>query len=102
MAYPNNFCVTTAYKGPTNSRGSRIEAKCQGGRHTRAYDAELSAVENHEQTARELASYMGHPSEPIGAQLPDYDNYAWIFPKTNAEHPADCLCSRCTGAIGGN
>lgn len=81
MSYPNNMCVITAYHGPTDSHGSRINAKCQGGRHTKPYDAELSTVENHEAAARELASYMGFHTDPISAQMPDFDNYVWVFPR---------------------
>lgn len=46
--------ITTRYIGPTDRRGSRIIARCDGGSVQHAYDHALSADGNHRQAVLTL------------------------------------------------
>lgn len=51
--------VETSYRGPTNSRGSRIIVKAQCGRMTVAWDHALAADENHAAAAEAFIRARG-------------------------------------------
>ena len=46
--------IITKYLGPTNTRGSRIVAKCRNGKKTVSYDHSLNADANHKAAADAL------------------------------------------------
>jgi hypothetical protein len=54
--------ITTTYHGPTNTKGSRITARCAGGSKTVWYDHALSLEANHRSAAYDLAHKMGWAS----------------------------------------
>ena len=56
--------IRTRYLGPTDTRGSRIQAKCSGGTVTVSYDAALDSEGNHAAACRKLAGKMGWPIYP--------------------------------------
>ena len=53
------LAITTRYCGPTDSRGSRIVASCDGKRATVPYDSALEGEENHRQAVIALCDRLG-------------------------------------------
>ena len=58
--------IVTRILSPTDSRGTRVEAKAEGGRVTRPYDPARTCVENHAAAACALADRMDWPAELVG------------------------------------
>ena len=52
-------CITTKYIGPTNYKGSRIKAVCDGGSVTIPYDYSLNIDQLHDRAAKYLMEKMG-------------------------------------------
>ena len=70
--------IKTKYKGPTNTRGSRIIASDEdGNRVTISYPYELSGEAVHHKAAVELCKKMGWEGELIGGSLKD--GYVFLF-----------------------
>lgn len=63
--------IVTKYHGPTNTKGSRLAARCAAKRIVVAYDYELNAGENHAAAAAALAAAMGWSGKLIGGQCAD-------------------------------
>lgn len=59
--------IITTYHGPTNTRGSRIIAKCDAGCLTTSWDFGLDIRENHERAAEALCAKLGWKPEHYGA-----------------------------------
>lgn len=57
--------IQTKYLGPTNTRSSRIVAKCNAGRLTVPYDHEFDGQGNHEQACKALKEKLGW-TVPVG------------------------------------
>jgi len=76
--------ISTRYHGPTNTRGSRITAKCAAGKVTIPYSYEFSGQQAHRIAAETLASKLGwtgqHYGKLAGGQLHNGD-YAFVFAK---------------------
>ena len=51
--------IRTEYKGPTNSNGSRINARCEAGRLTWEWDHAKSPADNHTAAALALFRKLG-------------------------------------------
>lgn len=72
--------IRTRYFGPTNSRGSRIQAKCEAGSVTIGYDHSLNIEGNHRAACVALIAKMEwtdpHYSPMVGGQF-DHDYY-WV------------------------
>jgi len=51
--------IKTLFKGPTNTKGPRMVAKCELGSHTSPYDHALSIGANHLQAAESLKIKFG-------------------------------------------
>jgi hypothetical protein len=51
--------IRTRYHGPTNTRGSRISAKCQGGTLSVPYDHALDDEGNHKAACMALVDKFG-------------------------------------------
>jgi hypothetical protein len=62
--------IETEYRGPTNTRGSRIIARAQAGRISVPYDHALSVQENHDRAASELARQRGWAGVWVGGGSP--------------------------------
>lgn len=77
--------ITTKFLGPTNSRGSRIVAKCQAKRIFVNWDYSLDLDANHELAATELSKRLGWDKAPygkmVGGALPDGIGFAFVFCK---------------------
>jgi len=70
--------IVTRTLSPTDSRGTRVEAKANGGRVTRPYDHARTGAENHAAAARALADHMEWPGELAGALYgPDFRT-VWV------------------------
>ena len=50
--------IRTRYIGPTNTRGSRIQAKCEAKTIYVSYDHALNTAENHMAACRKLADSL--------------------------------------------
>lgn len=74
--------IVTKYHGPSNTRGSRITAKCDAGSITIPYPHELSGSACHRKAAEALIAKLGWTDEfygkIAGGQLPSGE-YAWVF-----------------------
>lgn len=51
--------IQTTFKGPTNTRGSKIIAKCDAGKIVVPYDHALSSEGNHKAAADQLRIKLG-------------------------------------------
>lgn len=77
--------IITKYRGPTNTRGSRILASCQAKRIVVPYDYELSAEGNHDAAAFQLALSLKwvtaflSPMRLVGGGLPDGKGNAYVL-----------------------
>jgi hypothetical protein len=74
--------IQTKYHGPTNTRDSRITAKCASKRITVSYDHALDIEGNHVTAARKLAEVMdwltGWHGSLLAGSLPD-GSYVHVF-----------------------
>lgn len=70
--------IQTKYHGPTNTRGSRLTAKCDAGQAWTHYDHALTGQENHAAAAAALLAKLQWDRYGVwyGGQLPD-GSYAW-------------------------
>lgn len=59
--------ITTTYHGSTNTRGSRVSAKCEAGRLSLPWDHALDSEGNHKAAAQALIKKLG------------WDDRAWAF-----------------------
>lgn len=79
--------IVTKFLGPTNHRGSRVKATCQGGSVTLPWEHAWNPEKNHTNAARELAHRMGwgrgvgNETEIrlVGGSLPDGTGNAYII-----------------------
>ena len=64
------YCpIYTTYKGPTNTKGSRIIAKSSNGfKVTVPYDYSLNSQDRHAKAANELIAKFGWEGEWVGAE----------------------------------
>jgi hypothetical protein len=70
--------IKTKYKGPTNTRGSRIIASDEdGNKVTISYPYELSGEDCHRKAADALCAKMGWTGELIGGSLKN--GYVFVF-----------------------
>ena len=67
--------IQTTYKGPTNSRGSRILAKTPAGRISLSYSHDLNSDRNHSAAAEALARKLGWSGRWIMVGCPSEDGY---------------------------
>lgn len=72
--------VTTKYKGPTNTRGSRVIAFCAAGRVVIEWDDGLNSEQNHARAARALADKFDWNGSLIGGTNAAGE-MVWIFQK---------------------
>lgn len=71
--------IVTRYKGPTNTRGSRVIATAQCGRMVLSWDHRLNSEGNHRAAAEAFAAQWGWDGILLGGTLPDGHSYAWIL-----------------------
>lgn len=72
--------VITSYRGPTNTKGSRIIARSEHTKITIPYDHDLGIAENHRQAAETLRQRLNYPEAAVmlSGELPNGD-YAHVF-----------------------
>lgn len=70
--------ITTAFHGPTNTRGSRIKATAYGGSVTVGYDHALDSFENHEAAAKALQKKLGWSGKLQAGGLPNGKGYCFV------------------------
>lgn len=63
--------ITCTYRGPTNSRGSRVLARSQAGRSTHPWDYALNPDQNMLKAAHAHAAKWGWPGRWVAGALPD-------------------------------
>jgi hypothetical protein len=68
--------IRTRYHGPSNVKGSRIAAKCEGGALSMPYNHSLTLQANHAEAARQLAERLGWVGVYHGGYF-DRDYY-WV------------------------
>lgn len=72
--------IVTQYKGPTNTRGSRIVASAEGvGFIVSPYDDRLDSDGNHEAAARKLCSRQKWKGKLATGMLPDGISRVHVF-----------------------
>lgn len=70
--------IVTTYKGPTETRGSRIVARCDARRMTVPYDHALDAEANHVRAAAKLASALEWSGGWNGGGMPGGRGYVFV------------------------
>jgi hypothetical protein len=76
--------IITTYHGPTNTRGSRITAKCAAGSVSVGYDHALNIDGNHCAAAQALRAKLGWDKGRHGNLVAGYlpsGGYAHVFVK---------------------
>lgn len=76
-----NQAIVTKYLGPTNTKGARVKATCNGGAMTLNWDHEVDAEKNHRRVAAELAiemEWLGK-NRLIGGCLPNEAGYVFVL-----------------------
>jgi len=73
--------IRTRYCGPTNTKGSRIQAKCEAATIYVEYDHALDTEDNHRSAALALATNLGWDSDAHAhAYSGVFDgDYYWVF-----------------------
>jgi hypothetical protein len=71
--------IVTKYAGPTNTRGSRIIAKCEAGSVTIPYPHELSGEDVHRKAAEALCAKLKWEGKLIGGSTKT--GYVFVFAK---------------------
>lgn len=73
--------IRTKYHGPTNTRGSRIVAKCEAGQLSMPYRHELNGDENHKAACDLLREKLGWNTPYSAPMVGGYFNgaYYWVF-----------------------
>lgn len=59
MAAESRQAITTSYRGPTDSRGSRVIARCEAKRISVPWDYALDPSANHAAAALQLMEQLG-------------------------------------------
>jgi len=67
--------IRTRYSGPTNTRGSRITAKCEAGTLTLPYNHALSTWQNHATVAAQLLARLNWGKPYAGGEFGN--DYYW-------------------------
>ena len=84
--------IVTKYHGPTNTRGSRISARCNARRIYVAWDYELDVDANHWAAAMRPVRIMGWGGEWVCGSLPDAcADYACFIDATRSNRVAGLL-----------
>lgn len=77
--------ITTRFYGPTNTRGSRIVAKCDAGKLSVSWDHGKGIDENHDAAAAQLAAKLGWDTDDygrlVGGGLPGGNGNCYVFVK---------------------
>ena len=76
--------ITTTYKGPTDTRGSRIYARAESVRCSVPYDHALNADGNHDAAAVELCKRLDWRGKLAGGTLPDGRTRVYVFVTSDA------------------
>lgn len=76
--------IETRWLGPTNTRGSRIVARCEAGRITVPWDYSANPETNHANAARQLAIKLGWTRSNYGSlyggSIPSLPSgFVWVF-----------------------
>ena len=66
--------ITTAYAGPTNTKGSRVMVKSWLKNKAFSWDHALNSEENHKAAAQQLVDILNSDRVKKG-----YDDYQWII-----------------------
>jgi hypothetical protein len=81
--------IQCKYHGPSETRGSRIAAKCEAGSISIPYPHELSGQACYRLAAEKLADKLGwtgkHYGPLLGGQLSD-SSYVFIFDNSHARN----------------
>ena len=70
--------IVTKYYGPTNHRGSRIQAKAQCGRVWMPYDHGLNNAQNHAAAADRFLQKWGWDGKWAGGANPENSGYVFV------------------------
>jgi hypothetical protein len=73
--------IVTTFLGPTNTKGSRVVAKCDAKRIVFAWDHGRGTTENHEAAARILLSVLGWDKRNrlVSGSLPGNNGYCHVM-----------------------
>lgn len=76
--------IVTKFHGPTDTRGSRISAKCEAGKLMLSWEHALNSEQNHDRAALALATKLGwtedNEYEPMyRGGMPDNTGNVYVF-----------------------
>jgi len=96
--------IRTRYVGPTNTRGSRITAKCEAGSVSVPYDDALNSEQNHRAACDKLRAKLGWTTPHYGAMTHGvFDgDYYWTFDGGRLRALRDLVNVRRAGKLTGN
>lgn len=79
--------ITTKYIGPTNTRGSRVKARCEAGSITVHWDHALDVEDNHTVAAKTLRTKLGWDQDcyPNMYRGGTKDGYVFVFAAEHCE-----------------
>lgn len=78
--------IKTAYCGPTNTKGSRVIAKCDAGKVVVGWDYSCGIEPNHKLAVDALLAKLEWGGSWWGGQLPD-GGYAWVCVGNDRDAP---------------
>lgn len=71
--------IKTRYCGPTDTKGSRIRASCDGGSASVSYDSALDNEANHYAAVKKLCDKLGWDAARFfGGNLQGSEGVAWV------------------------
>lgn len=70
--------IITKFLGPTNSRGSRVKAKCYAGSITISWDDAKDVDDNHLAAAEALCKKFGWEWKLVAGGLPDNSGNVYV------------------------
>jgi hypothetical protein len=69
--------IRTRYIRPTNAKGARIKAECEGGSITVDFDYQYDSIVNHQLACKALQAKLDWPGEMVGGVF--QSDYYWVF-----------------------
>jgi len=80
------YAIETKYLGPTNSRGSRVQAKNADGKVTLSWDHAKSSDDNHRAAALHLARAQRVAGNWYGGERADGQGHVYVCASSDLRH----------------
>jgi hypothetical protein len=96
--------IRTRYQCPTNTRGSRVSAKCEAGQISIPWDDALNPEENHKAACNALRAKLGWNTEHYGDMVGgEFDGcWYWVFDDKRLQSLRAIVNEKRDGGLSGN